>query len=74
MISDTRIHDGIVGILVLAGTLLGIYHHIYWLLLPGVVGVLLIQSAFTGFCPVYYTLGKLRHGDAKSRANPAHHH
>lgn len=30
-----------------------------WLLLPGIVGLLMVQSAFTGFCPVYYTLDRL---------------
>ena len=57
---NTRLHDGIAGTLILAGTLLGYYHHILWLWLPGVVGALMLQSALSGFCPVYFTLGKLR--------------
>lgn len=56
---NTRLHDGIAGALVLAGTLLGFYHNVLWLLLPGTVGALMLQSAFSGFCPVYFTLGKL---------------
>ncbi len=52
-------HDGIVGAVITIGVLLGYYVAPIWLLLPGLIGVTLIQSAFTGFCPVYYTLDKL---------------
>ena len=52
-------HDGIVGAVITIGALLGYYVAPIWLLLPGLIGVTLIQSAFTGFCPVYYTLDKL---------------
>jgi hypothetical protein len=65
---NTRMHDGIAGALVLLGTLLGYFINPYWLLLPGVIGALMVQSAFSGFCPVYFTLGKLR-GTQKSAAN-----
>ena len=54
-----RIHDGIAGAVVTAGVLLGYYFNPLWLLVPGALGVVLIQSAFTGFCPVYYTLDKI---------------
>ena len=59
---NTRMHDGIAGALILIGTLLGYYAHPAWLLLSGGVGALMLQSAFSGFCPVYFTLGKLRNG------------
>lgn len=62
MQSRRRIHDGIVGILVTLGVALGYWVAPVWLLLPGAVGLLLIQSSFTGFCPVYYTLDKLNIG------------
>lgn len=51
-----RIHDGITGALVTVGVILGYFANPLWLLLPGLLGVTLIQSAFTGFCPVYYVL------------------
>lgn len=54
-----RIHDGIVGVLVTLGSALAYWVALEWVWLPGVVGLLLIQSYFTGFCPVYYTLNKL---------------
>ena len=51
-----RIHDGIAGALITAGVALGYYVDPLWLLLPGILGVTLFQSGFTGFCPVYYVL------------------
>ena len=56
--SKRRIHDGIVGALVAAGVLLGYFANPLWLLLPGVLGVVLFQSAFSGFCPLYFVLDK----------------
>ncbi len=53
------IHDGIVGAIITIGVALGYYMSTIWLLLPGIIGITLIQSAFTGFCPVYYTLDQL---------------
>lgn len=57
---NTRcVHDGIVGVVITIGVFMGYYLDPLWLILPGVIGVTLIQSAFTGFCPVYYTLEKM---------------
>lgn len=53
-----RIHDGIVGALIAAGVLLGYFANPLWLLLPGILGLVLFQSAFSGFCPVYYVLDR----------------
>jgi hypothetical protein len=55
-----RIHDAIVGLLVSVGAALAYWLDPVWLAIPGVVGLLLIQSGFTGFCPVYYTLDRLK--------------
>jgi len=54
-----RIHDAIVGVVVTAGVALGHYVSAGWLLLPAVIGVTLIQSGITGFCPVYFALDRL---------------
>lgn len=40
------------GIVILVGTALGFFVHPYWLAVPAFVGVNLLQSAFTGFCPL----------------------
>lgn len=61
-----RIHDAIVGVLVAGGTALAYWVDPVWMAVPGVVGLLMIQSGFTGFCPVYFTLDKL--GIGKDRA------
>lgn len=50
---------------ILAGTLvllsLGLaYYNPWWLVLAGFVGVNLIQSAFTGFCPAEMVILKCR--------------
>lgn len=54
-----RIHDAIVGLLGTAGVALGHYVSADWLILPAVIGVTLIQSGVTGFCPVYFALDRL---------------
>ena len=54
-----KVHDGIVGALVTLTVALGHYVDPMWLFVPAVLGLILLQSAFTGFCPVYYTLDKI---------------
>jgi len=74
MNAKRRVHDGIVGLVITAGVALGYWVAPVWLLVPGVVGVLMVQSWFTGFCPVYYALDKLgvgEHGRAASPPSPA---
>ena len=59
MTAKIRIHDGIIGALVLTGILLGLTQGPTWLYATGALGGLMIQSAFTGFCPVYWVLDRL---------------
>ena len=68
-----KIHDGIVGLLVTGGVALSYWVSTVWLVIPGVVGLLLIQSAFSGFCPVYYTLDKLHIGEGESETGTVAH-
>jgi hypothetical protein len=58
MENTRKIHDGIVGVVIVIGVALGFYVNPSWFWLPGIIGALMIQSAFTGFCPVYFLLGK----------------
>ena len=59
MLKNKRsLHDGIVGAVILLGVLLGNFVTPSWYLLPGLIGAVLIQSAFTGFCPVYFAINK----------------
>ncbi len=53
-----RIHDGIVGAALAVSTALGFNANPVWFWVPGLIGALMIVSALTGFCPVYFTLGK----------------
>jgi hypothetical protein len=52
------------GSFVLLGTILAWRISPWWLLLPGFVGLNLVQSAFTGFCPPTLLLRKLGWIDA----------
>ncbi len=50
----------VAGIFIIISVLLGYFHSHYWLLFTIFVGLNLIQSAFTGFCPlckILYALG-----------------
>ena len=46
------------GVMVLVSLALGHFVSPYWLLLTAFVGLNLLQSAFTGFCPAAMILGK----------------
>ncbi len=71
MHKQRRVHDAIVGSVITLGIALAYLVSPVWLLLPGVIGVLMIQSGFTGFCPVYYTLDKLGVGNQGSTPAPS---
>ena len=47
------------GAMILIGLGLGLRVSPYWFLLTGFVGLNLLQSAFTGFCPLAMILRKL---------------
>ena len=54
-----RIVLAFAGVVVLLSATLAHYHSPYWLFLTGFVGLNLLQSAFTGFCPLALILKKL---------------
>lgn len=56
----------IAGTLVLASLLLAWKVSPWWLVLAGFVGVNLIQSAFTGFCPAEMIVRRCQAGPAAS--------
>ena len=58
MNTKRNIHDGIAGAIVTVGVALGYWSDPIWLLIPGLLGVTLAQSGFTGFCPVYFILDR----------------
>ena len=50
---------GIAGFFILLSILLAHFHSPYWLLFTGFVGLNLLQSAFTNWCPMKTILKKL---------------
>src|SRR6476660_6145214 len=64
MTQKRRLHDAIVGLLVTIGIALGHYVSAHWLLLPAAIGLTLLQSGVTGFCPVYFGLDRLLPAEA----------
>ena len=58
---------GIAGFFVLVSALLAHYHSPYWLFFTGFVGLNLLQSAFTNWCPMMDIFKKL---GVKSQACP----
>lgn len=57
--SVDRVVFAFAGIVVLVSVVLGWQVSEWWLLLAGFVGFNLLQSAFTGFCPLAIFLKKL---------------
>jgi hypothetical protein len=56
--SIDRVVFAFAGTVILVSLLLGHYVSAYWLLLTAFVGLNLLQSAFTGFCPLALILKK----------------
>jgi hypothetical protein len=54
-----RMLRGIAGLFVLVSVLLARYHSDYWLFFTAFVGLNLLQSAFTNWCPMMAILKKL---------------
>jgi hypothetical protein len=57
--SIDRIVLAVAGGFVLLSVLLAVYVNIHWLWFTGFVGANLLQSAFTGFCPLAVILKRL---------------
>jgi len=54
-----RLLRGIAGFFVLVSVLLAHYHSAYWLFFTAFVGLNLLQSAFTNWCPMMDILKRL---------------
>ncbi len=57
--SIDRIVFAVAGSFILISVLLSQYHSVNWLWFTAFVGANLLQSAFTGFCPMAIILKKL---------------
>jgi hypothetical protein len=49
----------VAGVVVLVSVLLTLLHSLYWIALTGFVGLNLLQSAFTNWCPMVWLLARL---------------
>ena len=56
---ELKVHDGIVGAIILLSVAAGMMVNPVWYWLAGVTSVAMIQSAFTGFCPIHFILSKV---------------
>ena len=56
---ELKVHDGIVGAVNLSSVVAGVMVDPAWFWLAGVVSAVMLSSAFTGFCPLHFTLSKL---------------
>ncbi len=54
-----RATRGWIGTLLLIGVVLTVCANPLWIILPGLISLGLLQSAFTGFCPPQWLMGKL---------------
>jgi len=50
---------GIAGTFILLSMILAYYHSIYWLIFTAFIGLNLLQSAFTNWCPMMMVLKKI---------------
>ena len=60
---------GIAGLFVVVSVLLAHFHSPYWLYFAGFVGLNLLQSAFTDWCPMMTILKKLGVGASCPTSN-----
>ncbi|MDP2307894.1 MAG: DUF2892 domain-containing protein [Pseudomonadota bacterium] len=59
MTKKIKIHDGIIGGLILFSAVMAWAVHPMFIGLAGLTAAIMISSAFTGFCPVHFMVDKL---------------
>lgn len=58
MAPKIKLHDGIIGGLIFTSVALAWAFDPRWIALAGLTALIMISSAFTGFCPVHYLISK----------------
>ena len=58
MTPKVKIHDGIIGGLILFSAVMAWQVDPRFMALAGLTAVIMISSAFTGFCPVHFLVSK----------------
>jgi hypothetical protein len=59
MSSRVKIHDGVIGALLVASTLATVLVDTRAVWLVGLTGAIMVSSAFTGFCPVHFVVRRV---------------
>lgn len=59
MTRNIKVHDGIIGVLLLGTTALALLVDARFGWLTAATGAIMLQSAFTGFCPVHWSVNRL---------------
>jgi hypothetical protein len=59
MTKQVKLHDGIIGALLFVTALLAFTVDPRFGWLTAATGLIMLQSSFTGFCPVHWTVNKL---------------
>lgn len=62
MTTKVKIHDGIIGALLLFSAVMAWVVDPRWIALAGLTAAIMISSAFTGFCPVHFMVNRLVKG------------
>lgn len=65
-----RMTRGVAGVFVLLSVALGYFVNAWWFAFTAFVGVNLLQSAFTDWCPMLALLRRLSAGSAGAAARP----
>lgn len=58
MSARVKVHDGVIGVLLVVSTVLTATVDPRFVWLVGLTGAIMISSAFTGFCPVHFLVRK----------------
>lgn len=63
MTRKIKLHDGVVGGLIALSGALAVWVDPRFIGLAALTGLIMVQSSFTGFCPVHYAIKKAGLGD-----------
>jgi len=59
MSARVKIHDGVIGVLLVASTAATVLVDTRAVWLVGLTGAIMLSSAFTGFCPVHFAVRRV---------------
>ena len=66
-----RIHDGIIGAVLVISVILAVKVHAGWIWVPAILGALMVFAALSSFCPLYFVINKLMPEEGSGGASVA---